>query len=197
MSVETLCCSLATAGNKKAMQLPYRPSPHWGREKNGKKKANLVGQGKGNLTEQQAKGTVTTTIQIRRIHKTNSKRHRATLTMRCPACSRAMNAFPPASFPARTQHNSTWYGIPYSVWPGWVSLPGCVPSWLLVKINLVLAEPRTPFYSVCHYVEEKKMCWFLEICPPKANFWRLKTTLGMYYLNNPTLLSIKSIYSLF
>ena len=32
--------------------------------------------------------------------------------------------------------------MPRSVWPGGVSLPGSVPSWLLVKINPVLAEPR-------------------------------------------------------
>jgi len=36
-------------------------------ERNGQK---LVGQDKGSLTEQQTKGTVTTTIQVKRIHKT-------------------------------------------------------------------------------------------------------------------------------
>jgi len=34
--------------------------------------------------------------------------------------------------------------MPCSVWPGGVSPPSCVPSWLLVKINPVLDEPRTP-----------------------------------------------------
>jgi len=33
--------------------------------------------------------------------------------------------------------------MPCSVWPGWVSLPGYVPFWILVKINPVLAERRT------------------------------------------------------
>jgi len=45
--------------------------------------------------------------------------------------------------PTRTQHDGTWYGIPSSVWPDWVSPPGYVPSWIPVKINPVLAEPRT------------------------------------------------------
>ena len=44
-----------------------------------------------------------------------------------------------------TQHDGTWYGIPSSGWPGWgwVSPPGCAPSWILVKINPFLAKPRT------------------------------------------------------
>jgi len=33
----------------------------------------LVGRDKGSLTEQQTKGTVTTTIQIRRIHNTKQQ----------------------------------------------------------------------------------------------------------------------------
>jgi len=32
--------------------------------------------------------------------------------------------------------------IPF-VWAVWVSHLGCVPSWLLVKIKLILAKPRT------------------------------------------------------
>jgi len=40
-------------------------------------------------------------------------------------------------------HDGTWYGIPCSVWPGGVSPPGCALSWSPVKINSVLAEPRT------------------------------------------------------
>jgi len=48
--------------------------------------------------------------------------------------------------PTGTHHEGTWYGILGSAWPGWswVSPPGCVPSWIPVKINPVLAEPRTP-----------------------------------------------------
>ena len=57
----------------------YRSSPHWGGEKNGKKKAKLVGRDKGSLTEQQTK-LIETTILIERIYKTNSGMHRAALT---------------------------------------------------------------------------------------------------------------------
>jgi len=38
-----------------------------------------VGRDKGSLTEQQTKGTVTTTIQIRRKHNTNRTTQRAAL----------------------------------------------------------------------------------------------------------------------
>jgi len=50
-----------------------------------------------------------------------------------------------AATPTGTQRDSTWYGIPGSVWPGrvWVSPPDCAPSSFLVKINPVLAEPST------------------------------------------------------
>jgi len=47
--------------------------------------------------------------------------------------------------PTRTQHAGTWYQIPCFVWPVWVSPPGRVPSWILVKTNPVLAEPWTSF----------------------------------------------------
>lgn len=40
-----------------------------------------------------------------------------------------------------TKHDIIWYKI--SPWLVWVTYPGCVPSQLLVKINSVLAEPRT------------------------------------------------------
>jgi len=49
----------------------------------------LVGRDKGSLTEQQTKGTVTTMIQIRRKHDTNSHNRPSlsdrTGTARCPA----------------------------------------------------------------------------------------------------------------
>jgi len=49
------------------------PLPPLRREENGKKKAKFMGQDKGSLTEQQTKGTLTMTILIRRIYKTNSE----------------------------------------------------------------------------------------------------------------------------
>jgi len=60
-----------------------RPSPHWGAEENRKNRQILVGWDKGSLTEQQTKGTVTTTIQKRGIQNTNSRTKRADLTARC------------------------------------------------------------------------------------------------------------------
>jgi len=105
---------------------------------------------KGSLTEQKTKGTVTTTIQIRRIHNINS-RTEPILPIIAAACSRATSDFlPPSSPPARTQHDGTWYRISCSVWPGWVSPPDCVPPWLLVKINPVLAEARTIVMKEMH-----------------------------------------------
>jgi len=62
------------------MRLLYCPSPFWGGGENGNKKAKLVVRDKGSLTEQQTKRTITTITLIRRIYKTNSIMHRATLT---------------------------------------------------------------------------------------------------------------------
>jgi len=71
---------------------------------------------KGSLSEQQRKRTVTTMILIRRIHKTNSGMHRATLTAQCPSFPRAMINFltplPPLPWvapPLRTKHDITWH----------------------------------------------------------------------------------------
>jgi len=77
-----------------------------------------------------------------RKHNTNRTTHRASLSRTGPVPrSQAAREFPlPRSPPLEP---STWYGIPCSVWPGGVSLPGCAPSWIPVKINPVLAEPRT------------------------------------------------------
>jgi len=72
-----------------------------------------VGQDKSNLTEQQKKGTGTTTIQIRRKHNINSRTQRATLTARHHRM--VLSRYPfllPTSPPTRTQHDGTWYGIP-------------------------------------------------------------------------------------
>jgi len=126
------------------------PPPARVRRRMERNRQKPVGWDKGSLTEQQTKGTGTTTIQIRRIHKTNqqNRTHRAEPLSRTEPPPRApeprvssRHAVPPT----RTQHDGTWYGIPSSVWPGWgwVSPPGCAPSWILVKINPVLAEPRT------------------------------------------------------
>jgi len=48
------------------------PPPAGVRRRIKRKRQKLVAQDKGSLTEQQTKGTVTTTIQIRRKYDTNS-----------------------------------------------------------------------------------------------------------------------------
>ena len=108
-----------------------------------RKRQKLLGRNKGSLTEQQTKGTVITTILIRRIYKTNGKMHKVALTAQCRVRSQAATTSAPQPAPLlRTQHEGTWCQIPCFVWPVWVSLSDCVPSWLLVKINPVLAKPR-------------------------------------------------------
>jgi len=74
---------LAAAGNESATQ-PLLPPPRCGGEwkETGRK---LVGLDKGSLTEQQAEGTGTTTIQIRRKHNTNRTTQRAALPDRTSA----------------------------------------------------------------------------------------------------------------
>jgi len=103
-----------------------------------------VGRDKSSLTEQQTKWTGTTTIQVRRKHNTNRTTHRAALPNRRSCALPSREWVPAAPLPSTgTQHDGTWYGIPCSVWPGGVSPPGCARSWSLVKINPVLAKPRT------------------------------------------------------
>jgi len=105
-----------------------------------------VGRDKGSLTEQQTKGTATTKIQKRGIHKKNPQNRTALLDKTATEPSRDASEFPLRHRPVTgTQRDGTWYGIPGSAWPGWgwVSPPGCAPSWILVKINPVLAKSRT------------------------------------------------------
>jgi len=125
-------------------QTVYRPSPRWGGEENGKKKAKLPGRDKGSLTEQRRKGTATiATILIRRIYKTSREMHRTALTSWCPACSPATIPFPHSQLPC-SEPRMTAHGIQYSVFLTSLGQPPhCVPSWLLVKINPILTEPRT------------------------------------------------------
>jgi len=73
----------------------------------------LVGRDKGSLTEQQRKGTGTTTIQIRGKHNTNRTTHRAALPdWTGAASSRATSEFPPPSFPP-PEPSMTAHGMEY------------------------------------------------------------------------------------
>jgi len=75
-----MCRGLALAGNKRPPGHSISPPPAGVGRRMERKKAKPVGWDKGSLTEQQTKQTVPITILIRRIHKTNSETHRATLT---------------------------------------------------------------------------------------------------------------------
>ena len=108
------------------------PPPASVRRRMERKRQKLVGRDKGSLTEQQTKGTGTTTIQIRRKHKNepHDPESRSPRQDQRPP-SRAASEFPLRRPRTGTQHDSTWYGIPCSVWPGGfgsarpaVSLPG-------------------------------------------------------------------------
>jgi len=82
-------------------------------ERNRQKLASLD---KDSLTEQQTKGTVTTTIQIRRIHKTkrqNTESNSHRLPPRALLRRECLLATPLP--PTGTRHDSTWYGMPCSV----------------------------------------------------------------------------------
>jgi len=77
---------------QKTKWLLCRLSPRWGGEENEKKKAKLMGQEKGSLTEQQRKRTVTTIILIKRIYKT--REHTEQLS-HCPMPSAVPISDPP------------------------------------------------------------------------------------------------------
>ena len=86
----------------------------------------------------------TTAIPIRRLYKKVRGIDRATLSP--PDAQRA----PKPQLSSPTQ-NPAWQHMVSStpfVWPVWVSLPGCVPSWLLVKIVLSWPNPGQCAVSV-------------------------------------------------
>jgi len=82
-----------------------------------------VGRDKGSLTEQQTKGTGTTTIQLRGKHNTNSTTQRAALHDRRSELPSREGARAAQLPPTGTPHDGTWYGTPGSVWPGGVTRP--------------------------------------------------------------------------
>ena len=118
----------------------------WGGEWKEKGKNILVGQDKGSLTEQQTKAK-TNSNNNNNTYKENTqnKQRNAQSNSHCPVPHVLLSrgSHPPAQLPPHPEPSMTRYQIPCSVWPGWVSLPGCVPSCFLVKINPVLAKPRT------------------------------------------------------
>jgi len=85
-----------------------------------------MGLDKGSLTEHQTKGTVATTILIRRIYKTNSKMHRSALTPQCPS-SLTPPPRPRASSPTQN--------------PAWCHMVSNTPFCLAI-----LTQPATGFW---------------------------------------------------
>ena len=97
---------------QRTRQFPFHPSPQWGGEENGKKKAKLLDQDKYSLTEWQRKKTVMTIIPLRRISKTREYTGQLSRLMLSVLLS---NGYPPGPWPTlplSTQHDVTWYRIP-------------------------------------------------------------------------------------
>jgi len=84
------------AGNKgpRSHSRSITPPPTGVGRRMERKRQKHVGWDKGSLPEQKTKQTVTAIIMIRRIYKTNSKMHRATLTAQCTTRFRAATHFP-------------------------------------------------------------------------------------------------------
>ena len=93
--------------------LLHRPSPLWEGEENGKKKAKLMVRDKDNLTEQQGQRTVTTTILLIRIQKSQGETQSNSLPTRGPVHSWAAAHLPPAS--PHSTLSMTAQGIKYPV----------------------------------------------------------------------------------
>jgi len=73
----------------------------------------LVGHDKGSLTEQQTKGTgTTTTIQMRRIHKTKQQNAESNSHHPPPPCAPEPQDFPPPSSP-QPDPSMTAHGMEY------------------------------------------------------------------------------------
>ena len=151
----TNCGCLPLAGNKVLCGHSIAPPPTRVGRIVGRKKAKLMCQDKGSLTEQQTKGTVTTTIQIRWKHNTDLTTQRESRSPGPDQCrvlpSREWVPTTPL-LPTGTPRDVTWYGIPCSVWPGGVSpassvsLPG---SWW--KLTLSWPNPGQSPHSLLFF----------------------------------------------
>jgi len=179
-------CGRQQKGHAAAL-LPL-PSLGWGR-KCKENRQKLVGWDKGSLTEQQTKGTVTTTIPIRRIHNTNSRTNRAALATLTSlvVCSRA--AFPPPSSP-QPEPGMAAHGMEYPVLFGQVgsARPAVSPPGFLVKINPILAKPRTILYFHvyrCRLGKSSAPVMYKELCLALCRFLKCSGLLviGVQFTN--------------
>jgi len=107
------------------------PPPARVRRRMKRKRQKLVGRDKGSLTEQQTKGTVTTTIQIRRKYDTNSHNRPALSDRTGAARSPATSESPPRRPPPPPEPSVTAQGMEYQALFGQVGSapphPGLCP----------------------------------------------------------------------
>jgi len=139
----------AAASNKSATRPPLLPPWCGGEWKENRQKP--VGRDKGSLTEQQTKGTTTTTIQIRGIHRTDRTTKTDPLFRTGPVPHAAEpRVSPRRAAPPPPEPSVTARGMEYPALARWGQPPppSCAPSWSPVKINPVLAKPRTKTYFV-------------------------------------------------
>jgi len=80
----------------------------------GRKRQKLVGWDKGSLTEQQTKGTVTTTVQIRRIHNTKQQNPQSRSHCPLPCMLPSLSAFLPPRSP-QPEPGMVAHGVKYPV----------------------------------------------------------------------------------
>jgi len=92
-----------------------------------RKRQKLVGRDKGSLTEQQTKGTVTTTIQKRGIHKTNQQNRTALSDRTAAARSQAASEFPPPR-PSPPEPSMMAHGMKYPALFGQVGVGSAHPA---------------------------------------------------------------------
>jgi len=115
-----------------------------------RRRQKLVGQDKGSLTEtaNKANSKKNSTDKENIQNKQRNAQSNSHGLMPCALLSSDSLSPQPAPQP---EASMAAHGIKYPVClASWFSEPGCVTSWLLLKINLVLAEPRT--------INHLKMC---------------------------------------
>jgi len=109
-----------------------------------------VGRDKGSLTEQQTEGNRNNngTKKEKTYQRTARSRQPLSRNRTGAARSRAASEFPAAPLPP-LEPSVTSQGMEHRALARWGQAPppGCAPSWSPVKINPVLAKPRTNIYS--------------------------------------------------
>jgi len=134
---------VSAAASNKSTTRPPLPPPACGGEWKEIDRNRWVGIGQFNRTANKGKRNNNDTDK-EKIYKTNPQNRPAFSDGTATEPSRAVSEFPPPCPPHR---NPAWW---HMVWNTLLCLarfglgqPGCAPSWSPVKINPVLAKPRT------------------------------------------------------